>query len=143
MDRHALLEQGPHRTGYRLSTLRQTFEAIQTGERPWIAIGSFLDDWRRAAAAQRPLLLADPIEISVGDPLRRWAALLAAIAEWLCHSATPQLASPSWTLDPALTLPQPWFLVDGVSMRGWQIAQSPAPFRARNIFTDDGVVARA
>jgi hypothetical protein len=143
MDRHALLEQGSHGTGYRLSTVHQTFEAIQTGESPWIAIGNFLDDWRRAVAAQRPLLIADPIQISAGNPLRRWAALLAAITEWLCHSATPQLASPSWTLDPALTLPQPWFLVDGVSMRGWQIAQSPAPFRARNIFTDDGVIARA
>lgn len=52
MDQSPLVEQGQNQTGYRLSTVQATFELIRTGERPWIAIGSFLDDWRRATPSQ-------------------------------------------------------------------------------------------
>lgn len=143
MDRSALLEQGPNETGHRLSTARSAFGLIRAGESPWIAIGSFLDDWKRAVPSQRPRLVADPIVVSSSSPHRRWGALLAAIVDWLCYAEAPPTEPPAWTSDPRLTLAEPWFLVPGTSMRGWQIAQSPAPFRTRNIFTDEGVIARA
>lgn len=143
MDRTALLEQGPNKTGYRLSTARSTFELIRGGERPWVALGTFLDDWKRATPSQRHLMTAEPISVTAGGRDLRWAALLAAIVEWLCYLENPRIDAPAWTADPRLTLTEPWFLVTGTSMRGWQIAHSPAPFRARNIFTDESVIARA
>lgn len=88
-------------------------------------------------------MVTEPITVSPSGPDRPWGALLAAIVEWLCYVEEPRIDSPAWVSDPRLTLDEPWFVLPGMSMRGWQIAHSPAPFRARNIFTDEGVVARA
>ncbi len=34
-------------------TAAETFDRIRRGTTPWVAIGDFLDDWRRAPAARR------------------------------------------------------------------------------------------
>ena len=49
-----LLERGDIQTGYRLSTVSQSFDPVRRGADPWIALGDFLDDWRRAEVEQRP-----------------------------------------------------------------------------------------
>ena len=49
-----LLQRGKIQTGYRLSTVSQSFDRVRQGEDPWIAFGDFLDDWRRAERDQRP-----------------------------------------------------------------------------------------
>ena len=45
----------------------QSFDPVRRGEDPWIALGDFLDDWRRAEAEQRPLLIVDQIGVAEDD----------------------------------------------------------------------------
>ncbi len=138
-----LLERGEIQTGYRLSTVRQSFDRVRRGEDPWIVLGDFLDDWRRAEPDQRPLLVAEPIGTTEDDPQRRWAALFAAVVDWLCWTLEPRVETPAWVTDPVFVLPEPWFVVQGRAMQAWQLIESPTPFRMRRIFTDASIVARA
>lgn len=143
MATNQLLQRGAIRTGYRLSTVSQSFERVRRGEDPWIALGDFIDDWRRAEPDQRVLLLARPITTAENDPQRRWAALFTAAADWLCWTSTPRVDPPGWLADPVFVLPDPWFVVEGKALHSWQLVESPAPFRMRRIYTDGSVVARA
>ncbi len=138
-----LLERGEIQTGYRLSTVSQSFDRVRRGEDPWIALGDFLDDWQRAEPDQRPLLVADPIPTTEDDPQRRWAALFAAAVDWLCWTAEPRVETPGWLADDIYVLPVPWFVVESTALRTWQLVESPTPFRMRRIFTDASIVARA
>jgi hypothetical protein len=138
-----LLGRGEVQTGYRLSTVSQSFDRIRGGEDPWIALGDFLDDWRRAESDQRPLLIAEPIQTAEDDPQRRWAALFAASVDWLCWTGEPRVPVPDWLADEIYVLPVPWFVVQGGALRAWQLVESPAPFRMRRIYTDASIVARA
>ena len=128
---------------YVSTTAALSIAEIEAGDPPWIVIGGFLDDWRRATTAQRELMVCDPVVVPTSPEYRRWAALLAAIVEWLSHEEDPSVSVPHWTSDPGFVLPEPWFLVPGLRMRLHQLVDSPAPFRLRNIFTDKGVMSRA
>lgn len=57
-------------------------------------------------------------------------AMLAAYAEWLADQAG--IPRPNWCKDPSRVSENPWF---GSPLRGWLIANSPASFRQRNLFT--------
>jgi hypothetical protein len=126
---------------YRPQTMAETFDRILAGTTPWVAIGDFLDDWRRTAREQRPALVEQPIA-SPGDDmeLRRWAALCAGIVEWLCWN--DRLPFPAWTSNDLYILPEPWFLYPGWRLRAWQLATTPAPFKMRNIFGGDHMLDR-
>ncbi|MEX1173128.1 MAG: hypothetical protein WEG56_11015 [Chloroflexota bacterium] len=138
-----LLERSAVPTGYRLTSVSQSYERVRRGDDPWIVFGNFIDDWRRAEPDQRPLLVAEPIRTTAHDPHRRWAALFAAAADWVCWTAEPKVERPAWLADDIYVLPEPWFLIEGTALRTWQLVQSPTPFRMRRIFTDSSVVARA
>ena len=91
---------------HRYSTA-ESFERITQGEDPWVALGDFLDDWRRSNPEDRFALVAQPLgEASAPEELR-WAALLAAVVEQLCSQEN--LPSPSWTTTPRYYLPEPWY----------------------------------
>ncbi len=47
-------------SGYGERTAAETLRLIAEGVDPWLAIGQFLDDWRRAPAVARPVLVASP-----------------------------------------------------------------------------------
>ncbi|HLZ21901.1 MAG TPA: hypothetical protein VKQ30_07255 [Ktedonobacterales bacterium] len=127
--------------GYHYQTARETFDRILHGVTPWVAIGDFLDDWRRAPVDERAALVADPIANFQGDPeLRKWAALCAGIVEWLCWN--DHLPFPSWTSSPTYDLPEPWFLYPGWRLRAWQLISTPTPFKMRNIFGGDRMLDR-
>ena len=138
-----LRDREPTRTGYRLETVSQAFERVQHGEDPWIAIGDFLDDWGRAEKDKRRLLVSAPIILKLDDPNRKWAALFAAITEWLCWTSSPRIGAPAWVNKSVFELPEPWFVTPGKALRNWQLVHSPAPFRSRRIFTDASIVSRA
>jgi hypothetical protein len=55
-------------------------QRIDGGDDPWLALGDFLDDWRRSAPSKRPRLVASPLP-PVSEPNIRWAALIAAAVE--------------------------------------------------------------
>lgn len=57
-------------------------------------------------------------------------AMLAAYAEWLADRA--KIPRPDWCKDPLRVTETPWF---GSPLRGWLLANAPASFRQRNLFT--------
>lgn len=139
-----LAERGAVATGYRLTTISQAFETLVRGADAWLTLGDFLDDWRRAENDQRQALISVPIMLpdSASDEIRRWAALFVAVADWLCWQNEPRLNRPAWLDQAAFRLGRPWFIVPGEKMRMWQLVHSPTPFRLRNVFTDESVIAR-
>lgn len=140
-----LAERGAVQTGYRLTTIAAAFDAVTRGADPWLALGDFLDDWRRAVLDQRHELIRDPLVLptDADETVRRWAALYTAAADWLCWRNEPRLRRPTWLDYAAFRLDKPWFVMPGQKMRLWQLVHSPTPFRLRNVFTDETVIARA
>jgi len=126
-------------TEYRPQSAAETLARIVEGVDPWRAIGQFVDDWRRLPVAQRPLLCEAPLPSPPAEHAR-WAALLAAAVEWLC--AQDGLSFPDWTSRSEYRLAEPWFLYPGWRLRAWQLFETPAPFRMRNIFGGDRILAR-
>jgi hypothetical protein len=132
-------------TGYWLSTVRDTFQYIPRGTRPWAAIGNFLDDWRITTSdEQRRAMVVAPLP-SAGEnqELQRWAAFCAAMVEVLCTEAG--IAVPDWTTRLEYCLSEPWYLYPGKhpEMRAWQEETSPLPFKRRNIMGGDRILSRA
>ncbi len=124
-------------------TMAETFERIrQTPTQPWVALGDFLDDWRRSDRDDRSELVEEPITLKEDDgaELRRWAAFCAATVEWLCWQ--DKLPFPSWTNNPLYHLDEPWFLYPGDLLKPWQLATTPTPFRMRKIFGGDHMLDR-
>ncbi|MBI4318995.1 MAG: hypothetical protein HY675_10945 [Chloroflexi bacterium] len=124
---------------YQPQTAAETLRLIISGVGPWLALGQFVDDWRGTDPARRHLLV-DEAPPDVSPEYLRWAALLAAAVDWLC--AHEPLPAPTWTSRPEYRLPEPWFLYPGWRLRAWQLAETPVPFRMRNIFGGDRILSR-
>ncbi len=62
-------------------TIAETFQRIFSSTTPWVAIGDFLDDWRRSAIDDRYELVNEPITPVSTPDLQRWAAFCAAMVE--------------------------------------------------------------
>ncbi len=120
-------------------TATDTLRIIASGQDPWLALGQFVDDWRATDPAQRLPLVRQPLP-DVSPEYLRWAALLAAAVDWLC--AQEQIPAPSWTSRPEYRLQEPWFPYPGWRLRAWQLAETPVPFRMRNIFGGDRILER-
>ena len=120
----------------------ETIERIRGGEPPWVAMGDFLDDWRRATPTRRRAMIRTPVQPEGAQKLARWASLLAASVDRLCWIAEPRMPAPAWVLDPRFILPEPWFLLPGWRSRAHQLVDTPAAFKARNIFGGDRILAR-
>lgn len=52
------------------------------------------------------------------------------------HDPTNKLGEPEYWLA------EPWFLYLGWRLRAWQLAETPVPFRMRNVFGGDRILAR-
>lgn len=120
-------------------TAADTLRRIGEGAEPWLALGQFLDDWRRTDRSARPHLASEPLP-SVPAPYLRWAALLAAAVEWLYTQE--RLPFPGWTRRPEYRLAEPWFIYPGWRLRAWQLFDTPVAFRTRNIFGGDRILDR-
>ena len=123
-------------------TIKETFERIFGKDQatPWVAIGDFLDDWRRSAVEHRLELVTEPIAPAPTPELHRWAAFCAAMVEWLCWQ--DGLPFPAWTGQQGYRLEDPWFLYKSWKLRAWQLATTPTHFRMRNIFGGDRMLDR-
>jgi len=77
-------------------------------EDPWVAVGDFLDDWRRSAREDRAALICEPLESGGIPELRQWAAFFAAAVEELCRQ--DEVLVPLWVMDQQYILPDPWYL---------------------------------
>lgn len=103
-------------------------------------LADFLDQFyleRRAEMlTDEPPRLADKIENgAVAD------AYLAATAVSLARliKAIP----PRWVWQENRKLKSPWFASDGANIRATLLAESPAPFRERNLFVSENALSRA
>lgn len=103
-------------------------------------VADFLDEFRRLK--QATMLAAEPRRLQavyeggeIGD------AYLAAVAVTLAREigAVP----PAWTWDQSRKLRSPWFAWPGPSLRATLLAESPAPFRERNLFVSANALSRA
>ncbi len=124
---------------YQPQTVADALRLIVGGQDPWLALGQFLDDWRGTDRRDRTDLVSEPIPQASPEYLR-WAALLAAAVDWLC--AQDSLSTPHWVSRREYFLPEPWFLYPGWRLRAWQLAETPVPFRMRNIFGGDRILSR-
>ncbi|MCI0349757.1 MAG: hypothetical protein L0Z53_10055 [Acidobacteriales bacterium] len=50
---------------------------------------------------------------------------------------------PTWALAESRKLRQPWFAHPGAAIRATLLAESPAPFRERNLFVSENALSRA
>ena len=104
-------------------------------------LSNFLDEFyaspNAAAFVEEPTLLAGNFgEIgSVQD------SYLAATAEEL--SCAYGFVLPRWTADEARKLHRPWFASPLASLRAVLLLESPAAFRARNLFVSENALSRA
>ena len=103
-------------------------------------LAEFLDEFRAAPSGEslsdEPMLLA-PRFAELG---RVQDAYLAATAEELAREFA--LPVPAWTDGETRRLPRPWFASRLASLRAVLILESPAGFRARNLFVSENALSR-
>ena len=121
-------------------TIAETFDRILHGTGPWVAIGDFLDDWRRSDVEDRSELAEIPIASAPTLEMLRWAAFCASMVEWLCWQ--DNLPFPEWTGQECYVLQEPWFIYDGWCLRAWQLVMTPAAFKTRSIYGGDRMLER-
>ena len=110
-------------------------------EEPWVAIGDFLDDWRRSAKEDREELVREPLENVTTLEQQQWAAFFAAAVEELCTQ--DGLPVPTWTMATQYILPNPWYLEARTqALRKLQEETTPAPFKRRNVLGGDLMPSR-
>lgn len=125
------------KTHDQLQTMAVAYAQICQGERPWTALGNFMNDWFGLVKDQREQLVVDPLlepEERTQDNLR-WAAFMAASVEWLCQKYG--ISCPEWVHHPVYMLPEPWY--KGMNaykphVRVRLQEETPEPFTRRNIY---------
>ena len=125
-------------------TMALTYQAICQGERPWVALGNFMNEWFDYAIDRRAHLIADPLTLpeEPGIDALHWAAFCAASVEWLC--ARYEIPCPAWVNHSAYSLPEPWFDSPGahkLQVRQRLIQQTPEPFARRNVYCGNRMFA--
>src|SRR5260370_2032066 len=118
-------------------TMALTYQAICQGERPWVALGNFMNEWFDYAIDRRAHLIADPLTLPEEPSIDalHWAAFCAALVEWLC--ARYEIPCPAWVYHSAYSLPEPWFDSPGAhkpQVRERLIQQTPYPFAPRHVY---------
>jgi hypothetical protein len=104
------------------------------------ALSEFLDQFRLerrvAMLAEEPVRLAARYE---GGPVAD--AYLAAVAVSLAREIGAR--PPAWAWHDSRKLRRPWFANAGEALRATLLAESPAPFRERNLFVSANALSRA
>ena len=104
------------------------------------ALADFLDQFRLdedpAMLQEEPERIAGRFE--TGEVVD---AYLAAVAVSLSREVSA--APPTWAWDESRKLRRPWFAHPGPKLRATLLAESPAPFRERNLFVSANALSRA
>jgi hypothetical protein len=137
-----MTERQGARSTYVPETVADAFRRILHGERPWNAVGDFLEDWRSLPEARERLIQEEPPAPGDHPEMQRWAAFCAAMVEVLCQETG--LPVPAWAQRPEYTLADPWYLYPGKhrKLMAWQEQTTPEPFKRRNIFGGDQILTR-
>jgi hypothetical protein len=123
------------------TTLQMVAEQTAAGRPFHLGLGDFLDSFYArpdpASLAGEPPRLRDTLPEG-GDV---YDAYLAATAE--CLALQLGVPGPAWARQPDRALRRPWFASRLASLRALLIVESPAPFRARNLFVSANALSRA
>jgi hypothetical protein len=124
----------------RPKTLAEVARLALTGDSFDRCLANFLDEFydapAAAALAETPPLLA----LLRGELGQVQDAYLAATAEELARQSN--LALPAWTLAEGRKLHRPWFASPLAALRAVLLLESPAGFRARNLFVSENALSR-
>jgi len=101
-------------------------------------LAEFVDAFRRACGAERRALAAEAA-LKGSSVLER--AYWAAAVESVCHEA--RMCPPDWVNEPDRFLCEPYFAGGMESLKAILIAESPVPFRRRNLFVSENALSRA
>lgn len=122
-------------------SVAESFERFLQGESPWVALGDFLDDWKRSQPSDRFELVEKPIPPVTTVEQQHWAALFAATVEQLC--AQEQIPPPSWAISPQYYLPEPWYLgVKTENLRRLHEQTTPEIFKRHNVIGGEQILSR-
>jgi len=103
-------------------------------------VRDFVDEFRRRPAPE--MLSVEPRRLaglfSGGDVAD---AYLAAVAVSLAREVPTD--PPAWAWSDDRKLRRPWFAWPGPALRATLLAESPAPFRERNLFVSANALSRA
>ena len=125
----------------RPKTLAEIAELTAKGESFDHCLANFLDEFYFApnanALEEAPSLLAP----NLNELGRVRDAYLAATAEELARAH--QFPVPQWTADETRKLHHPWFASPLTALRAVLLLESPAAFRARNLFVSENALSRA
>lgn len=124
------------RGAYQPPTLREACQGIASWEDFRVRFFNWLDDFYHYPELRQGLI-AEEIPIL---PEQRLEAFAAAAAHQLCLDYG--LPVPDWVYKDRFYLEAPWFYPPELALRAIEIAESPAAFRARNIFTFANVLDR-
>ena len=104
------------------------------------AVSEFLDQFRLERRAD--MLSVEPARLAAryhdGDVSD---AYLAAVAVSLARETG--VPPPAWAWQESRQLRRPWFAHPGAALRATLLAESPAPFRERNLFVSANALSRA
>jgi hypothetical protein len=126
--------------GVRPRTLAEVAELSLRGDSFDLSLAEFLDDFRAAPSGEAlnatPSLLAPRF----GELGRVQDAYLAATVEELAREFA--LPVPAWTDGEERRLRRPWFASPLAALRAILLLESPAGFRARNLFVSENALTR-
>jgi len=111
-------------------------EASAAGEHYQRAVNGFIDEFRRAAPAEKARLIAEPIGAPAPLP-----GLVAAVVSALCREAG--MAPPDWVGETGSPVPFFAFPAKSFALRVRLMVESPPPFRVRNVFVPENFLSRA
>lgn len=123
------------------SSLAEVSEQTAAGRPFHLSLGEYLDRFAASPSSEgfqsepRPLRNSQPGLGLVYD------AYLASTAESLALQLG--VPGPEWAKAPSRALHRPWFASTLGSLRALLILESPAPFRARNLFVSADALSRA
>ncbi len=123
----------------RIASLAAVADAAGTPEQFSYALRDFLDGFYPEPSAEK--LREEPVRLAcrLGD--QNYAdAYLAAVAEHL--ASAHGLPVPGWANDPTRVVTEPTFAFKTPEGRIFLLAESPAAFRARNIFISADALSR-
>ncbi len=122
-------------------SLSEVAELTAHGESFDLSLRNFRD--RFSAQPEAVALTVEPVRLRTRVPKLGEVedAYLAATAEWLAQRY--QFALPIWPLAEDRRLRRPWFASELASLRAVLLLESPAPFRARNLFVSENALSRA
>ena len=134
------MQSGPRQ--YQAYNASESFQRIVLGERPWTAIGDFLDDWARTPTDCRSKLAVRAVDVPERGELLPWGAFFAAMVAYLCRK--DGLSVPNWTERSEFTLSEPWFAVPNAqaALRRRYLSETPEEFKQRNVFAGADALVR-